>query len=157
MRLFNKQQDEVFLARLDKRFASAGILLELPDGKIVTVKSGYKKRWSIPGGLIDEGESPLEAACREVREEVGLTILPADTTFAFVIHRNSDRLGNSYAFIFRAAISTEQLSEVILEADEIDAMATVSKEAVLKDIERYNHSIVAWATGQHGYIERTFD
>jgi 8-oxo-dGTP pyrophosphatase MutT (NUDIX family) len=32
--------------------------------------------WSIAGGAIDEGESPLEAALREASEEVGA--LPAD-------------------------------------------------------------------------------
>ncbi len=157
MRPFTKEQDDAFLASLDKRFASAGILLELPDGKLLTVKSGYKKRWSIPGGVIDAKESPLQAACREVREEVGLTIDPADTTFAFVMHRHSERLGNSYAFIFRADLSTMQLSHVILEAAEIDEMATVSKQDVLADVDKYNHSVVAWATGEQGYIERAFD
>ena|SRR5437870_3112780 len=28
--------------------------------------------WSIPKGLVDEGEDPLEAACREFEEETGL-------------------------------------------------------------------------------------
>lgn len=157
MRPYNKEEDEALLARLDKRFASANILLELPDGKLLIVKSWYKKRWSIPGGMIDRGESPLTAACREVLEEVGLKIDPDRVNFQLVIHRTSERLGNSYAFIFRSPITTEQLSQVVLQAKEIDEMAVVTKEEVLAESQNYNHSVVAWAFDKHGYIERSFD
>jgi ADP-ribose pyrophosphatase len=30
--------------------------------------------WELPAGLIDEGESPAEAAAREIEEELGLTV-----------------------------------------------------------------------------------
>lgn len=30
--------------------------------------------WSFPGGMVEEGESPLEAAVRETKEEVGLKV-----------------------------------------------------------------------------------
>jgi bis(5'-nucleosidyl)-tetraphosphatase len=33
------------------------------------------KYWDFPKGLVDEGEEPLAAACREVAEEAGLTDL----------------------------------------------------------------------------------
>ncbi|MFI9275464.1 NUDIX hydrolase [Kitasatospora sp. NPDC052896] len=33
--------------------------------------------WSTPGGGIEEGEQPAEAAARELREEIGLTVTPA--------------------------------------------------------------------------------
>lgn len=32
--------------------------------------------WSIPGGLVETGESLEEAVCREVREETGLRVRP---------------------------------------------------------------------------------
>lgn len=34
----------------------------------------HKGQWSFPGGRIEEGESPLQAAMRETQEEVGLRI-----------------------------------------------------------------------------------
>jgi 8-oxo-dGTP pyrophosphatase MutT (NUDIX family) len=36
-------------------------------------------RWSLPGGTIEEGESPLEAGIREVYEEVNLDLDPGKT------------------------------------------------------------------------------
>lgn len=33
-------------------------------------------KWSMPGGTIEKGESPLEAACREIYEEVDIIVDP---------------------------------------------------------------------------------
>jgi 8-oxo-dGTP pyrophosphatase MutT (NUDIX family) len=41
-----------------------------PEVAIVQVKP--KLRWQLPKGIVDEGESPQEAAVREVREEAGV-------------------------------------------------------------------------------------
>lgn len=46
------------------------------DGKVFTGKNPRWGHWSLPGGGIDEGESPLEAAKREAAEESGLNIRP---------------------------------------------------------------------------------
>lgn len=43
--------------------------------KILLARLGYAhKSWVLPGGGIDRGESPLEAAVREAYEEVGIKI-----------------------------------------------------------------------------------
>lgn len=41
----------------------------------------YHGLLEFPGGGIEAGETPLQAAVREVEEEVGITILPADGKF----------------------------------------------------------------------------
>jgi 8-oxo-dGTP pyrophosphatase MutT (NUDIX family) len=38
----------------------------------------HSSQWALPGGRCDEGETPTEAALRELREEVGLDLGPAD-------------------------------------------------------------------------------
>lgn len=44
------------------------------DGRILLVKASYRWRWSMPGGLLDKGETPEQTALRETKEETGLDI-----------------------------------------------------------------------------------
>jgi 8-oxo-dGTP pyrophosphatase MutT (NUDIX family) len=45
--------------------------LVISDGKALLIFHPYIKRWFQPGGHVDEGESPVDAAIREVYEETG--------------------------------------------------------------------------------------
>jgi 8-oxo-dGTP diphosphatase len=49
----------------------------LHEGRVLLVKRGRAPGlglWSVPGGLVDLGESTVDAACREVEEETGLKV-----------------------------------------------------------------------------------
>ncbi|QWE21105.1 NUDIX hydrolase [Polynucleobacter sp. AP-Kolm-20A-A1] len=45
--------------------------LAIQDDKVLLIFHPYIKRWLQPGGHVDDGESPVEAAIREVYEETG--------------------------------------------------------------------------------------
>ena len=45
--------------------------LVIRDDKVLLILHPYLKSWLQPGGHIDDGESPIDAAIREVREETG--------------------------------------------------------------------------------------
>ena len=49
-------------------------VIERADGRVLFIRHLYRKRWGVPGGLLQRGETPSEAACREVLEEVGVAI-----------------------------------------------------------------------------------
>ena len=53
-----------------KLVMAAGGILE-QDKKILLVKRPRYDDWSLPKGKLDRGETPLQAALREVREETG--------------------------------------------------------------------------------------
>ncbi|MGI9022818.1 MAG: NUDIX domain-containing protein [Acidimicrobiales bacterium] len=44
------------------------------DGALLLVRHSYRKGWGFPGGLLKRGEAPVDAAAREMREEIGLTM-----------------------------------------------------------------------------------
>jgi len=44
--------------------------------EVLIVKNSYYHKYVIPGGYINRGEHPLEAAVREVKEEIGIFAAP---------------------------------------------------------------------------------
>jgi 8-oxo-dGTP diphosphatase len=53
----------------------------ISDGRVLLVKRGHAPlagEWSIPGGILELGETLREAAIREVQEETCLTVETAD-------------------------------------------------------------------------------
>lgn len=47
----------------------------IKDRKILLVHRSYgQKTWTMPGGTIESGESPMQTAVREMKEETGLEV-----------------------------------------------------------------------------------
>ncbi|WP_433872170.1 NUDIX hydrolase N-terminal domain-containing protein [Saccharopolyspora sp. CA-218241] len=55
--------------------------------RVLLVQERSDQRWSLPGGWCDVGESPGQAACREVLEEAGVVVRA--TRLAAVLDRES--------------------------------------------------------------------
>jgi 8-oxo-dGTP pyrophosphatase MutT (NUDIX family) len=50
--------------------------LVINNGKVLLIFHPFIKRWFQPGGHIDDGELPIDAAIREVYEETGFVCVP---------------------------------------------------------------------------------
>ena len=82
------------------RFGAAGILLRHHDVEphyFLARRSMYTHlggTWAIPGGALDQGESPLEGALREFDEEIGVPL--HEHELEVVIEHEDDHGGWSY-------------------------------------------------------------
>jgi 8-oxo-dGTP diphosphatase len=83
----------------------AAVVSITDGGRILLIKRGNEPelgKWSMPGGFIDYGEDPREAALREVREETGLEV--QITRLIDVIGGDGHTGGASIVIMFAASI-----------------------------------------------------
>ena len=73
---FSRAEQVAWYATLATMFGAAAALFTNPAGRILLVKPNYRDHWSLPGGLLEQGEPPQAGCRREVEEELGLLITP---------------------------------------------------------------------------------
>ncbi|WP_370082507.1 NUDIX domain-containing protein [Streptacidiphilus sp. MAP12-16] len=97
---------------------AAGALFLDAAGRVLMVEPSYKSYWEIPGGYVEEGESPLQACVREVREELGIT--PPIGRLLAVDWAPSDAEGDKVLYIFDGGqLTAGQLAHVQLQPEEL--------------------------------------
>ncbi len=77
---------------------AAGIVID-PKGRLLIVRKRDTEKFMLPGGKIDEGESPIEALIRELEEEVGVTI---PSTLAHFIQTYEAKAANEPGYFIRS-------------------------------------------------------
>ena len=87
-----------------------GAAAVIPDaqGRVLLVQHSYGMlNWEIPGGMAEPGESVLETALREVREETGLFVEPRRLTG---IYYEPHEDFHHFVFLCRRLDETTQLT-----------------------------------------------
>lgn len=80
------------------------------DGEILFVRKRNAK-WNLPGGRVEKGETPLQAAKREMVEETGLTF----DQLAYVSQYQDDKVIH---FLFEAKRAVHQKARASNEIDD---------------------------------------
>jgi 8-oxo-dGTP diphosphatase len=77
-----------------REFVVAAAILLDRQGRVLLVGNDWqghgKVRWTLPGGVVERGESTVDALSREVLEETGLTIT-AVQELAYAVHVEDQR------------------------------------------------------------------
>ncbi len=79
------------------------------DGRVLLVKAAYRWSWGMPGGLMDSGESPAQAAIRETKEETGLDIELVDEP-VIVLETEMQRVNFIYQAVPAQGVDPDAIS-----------------------------------------------
>ena len=110
-----------------KRMGSGALFLD-SAGKIVIVKPSYKDFWEIPGGVVENNESPRKAAEREIKEELNLSKFL--TKLLCVDYQDPyDIITESLMFIFDGGIlSDDEIKSIKFDGKELIEFKLVTIE-----------------------------
>jgi 8-oxo-dGTP diphosphatase len=61
-------------ARQPRKRVAADVIVRDARDRLLLVNPNYKPDWDLPGGMAEANEPPIDAAARELREELGLTV-----------------------------------------------------------------------------------
>jgi (d)CTP diphosphatase len=83
----------------------AAVVLQRPDGKVLLLKRAMQHttnpgKWCFVTGYVESGESPREAAVRELREELKIEAAPARAGEVVVVQIQSGVTLHVYPFLF---------------------------------------------------------
>lgn len=108
------------------------IAVLIHEGRTILVQRGKDPNaglWGFPGGHVELGETALEAAVRELREETGVIAKPKTyLTCVDVIHRNKD--GSVSTHYLLAAVLCEYVSGDPIAGDDAADAAWVPVDQV---------------------------
>jgi 8-oxo-dGTP pyrophosphatase MutT (NUDIX family) len=65
------------------------LILRSADGNVLLVKPTFRDTWQLPGGSVENHETPIETAIREVSEEVGIDIDPQHVSIVGTVPRDN--------------------------------------------------------------------
>lgn len=109
--------------KLKKPVASAAIFFD-ESGKVLIVKNTYKNHWSMPGGGVEDNESPADACVREIKEELSLIINKRDLKFLsvdYVREGASNYWNDAFRFVFLGGVlDKDKISSIKMQESEIE-------------------------------------
>jgi 8-oxo-dGTP pyrophosphatase MutT (NUDIX family) len=110
---------------------TCAITLRNSEGKILLVCSPkHKGKWTLPGGHIEPGETILEAAIRETKEETGLNAKPIVIFNHGEIINPPDFYRPIHVIYFDCLLETEE-NDVALDSNEGSSFMWCDPESAL--------------------------
>lgn len=112
-----------YLANLARKRMGAAVLFTDAGGRVLLVEPTYKDYWEVPGGAVDGDESPYDAAVRELKEELGLSVAPGRL---LVVDWVPPRAGRTEGVMFvfdGGTLSESQAAQIVVPSDELAGWA----------------------------------
>ena len=143
---------------LPKKRMGAGALFLDEQGRLLLVNPTYKPQWEIPGGIVEQDESPRQACIREVQEEIGL-VKPVERLLSVSYAAAKVNRTEGLMFIFWGGVLTaKEIAEIRLQAAELSEYRFVALAEALTLLtpslgERVRRSLEILPTERTLYLE----
>ncbi|UCC51581.1 MAG: NUDIX hydrolase [Anaerolineaceae bacterium] len=125
-------EKKAYQQTLPKKRISAGCLFFDERGRLLIVNPTYKDTWEIPGGVVEQHESPRGAVMREVAEELGLLCRP-ERLLCVDYSSETDTRTESIQFIFLAPVlSVKTIDKIRLPGEELSEYRFLVPEKAIK-------------------------
>jgi 8-oxo-dGTP diphosphatase len=121
--------DAEYFASLPRTRGAASALLLDEHDRVLLVKPTYKPGWFLPGGVIEQGESPLAACLRECEEELGF-VPDLDGIACFDWAPPEGDIDATNVWVFAGRITAEQASRIVLPPDELSDHRLVTRAEI---------------------------
>jgi 8-oxo-dGTP pyrophosphatase MutT (NUDIX family) len=135
---------------LPRKRLIAHVLMRDADDRILLCDTAFKTDWELPGGIVEPGEPPRDAAIREVREELGIDL---DVGRLLLTDWLPPYLGwdDAVEMIFDGGRVTErQLATFSLQENEIRRVELVTLAVAATLVTPLSHRRLSVAVGQSG-------
>lgn len=85
------------------------------------IKASYKNHWTFPSGIVDDKESPKQAALRETKEETGLLFNEGECKLLAVVYTASNGTDRDrFNFGFTVEMKDDDSIAMSIPNDEIE-------------------------------------
>ena len=145
-----------YTATLATKRSAAAVVFTDDAGRVLLVEPTYKPYWEIPGGAIEANESPYSAAAREVKEELGIVVVPGRLLVTDWVPPRENRT-EGLMYVFAGGTITDTV-DIHLPAEELRSWQWCSVEEVDARMSpllarRVRAALLAGETGRTLYLE----
>ena len=147
-----------FYESLPKKRMGCGCLILNEAQEILLLKPTYKDSWEIPGGIVEEDESPRQCCKREVLEELSLKI---ELTHLLLVDYNpgDENKTESLMFVFGVVpFSASKIQSIFLNENEHSEYAFFKVSQLPEEMteslrRRVSRALELYKTGGTAYFE----
>jgi 8-oxo-dGTP diphosphatase len=140
----------------DRPLVGVGALI-VEAGRVVLIKRGHeplKGKWSIPGGLLELGETVRQAVEREALEETGLTVRATELLGVFDRIVEDDAKRTCYHYVLIDFLCKKMAGELRPSGDADDARWFTAKEIGELSLPDDTAGVIQTALQTFGLAER---
>ena len=119
---------EAWNSGLPRKRVAADVLFRDGAGRMLLVDPSYKPDWDLPGGMAEANESPLAAAIREVREELGIDYRGGPLLVVDWVAPHGPEDDNLMFLFDGGVLAAEQRARITLRDGELNGFRFVAAE-----------------------------